>query len=179
MAELAQMRQQLNDALGQLSETRAQLNETQSQLGETRTQLSEAIERAASAMASQPSAGERSLSAGDETLQTRLAAFELERHDLEAELELLRTRATELQVINNQQRQELVEQRADVAAELRQLRELLQERGENPIHDSPEETLVNVASREKSQAEPDPVVSSVMAQFARLQKDVAQRRKKK
>jgi hypothetical protein len=28
-------------------------------------------------------------------------------------------------------------------------------------------------------AVPDPVVSSVMAQFARLQKDVAQRRKKK
>jgi hypothetical protein len=34
-------------------------------------------------------------------------------------------------------------------------------------------------SAEPGGCAPDPVVSSVMAQFARLQKDVAQRRKKK
>jgi hypothetical protein len=40
--------------------------------------------------------------------------------------------------------------------------------------------LVGAASRSESlPPAPDPVVSSVMAQFARLQKDVAQRRKKK
>ncbi|HZN34832.1 MAG TPA: hypothetical protein VFB80_13480, partial [Pirellulaceae bacterium] len=85
----------------------------------------------------------------------------------------------------NQQRRELVEQRADVTTELRLLRELVEQRGGTRGTSSyePEEepALVGTVSRSEasSGAPADPVVSSVMAQFARLQKDVAQRRKKK
>ena len=98
--------------------------------------------------------------------------------------ELVRTRATELQEVVNQQRRELVEQRADVTTELRLLRELVEQRPQHAAEEyEPEEepSLVGTSARggESIGGAPDPVVSSVMAQFARLQKDVAQRRKKK
>jgi hypothetical protein len=82
----------------------------------------------------------------------------------------------------NQQRRELVEQRADVTTELRLLRELVEQRQAQTAEEfePEEEALVGAAARGEAVASaPDPVVSSVMAQFARLQKDVAQRRKKK
>jgi hypothetical protein len=118
----------------------------------------------------------------DEATLGRLAGLERERVELESELELVRTRATELQEVVNQQRRELVEQRADVTTELRLLRELVEQRqaqtAEEYVPD--DDALVGAASRgEAIGSTPDPVVSSVMAQFARLQKDVAQRRKKK
>jgi hypothetical protein len=62
------------------------------------------------------------------------------------------------------------------------LRELVEQRPAQAAeeYEQDDEALVGVASRgEAIGAAPDPVVSSVMAQFARLQKDVAQRRKKK
>jgi hypothetical protein len=151
---------------------RRQLAETQAQLGDARQELSGAIERATAA-ASQAAPAVVS-GAGEETR---------ERVELESELELVRTRATELQEVVNQQRRELVEQRADVTTELRLLRELVEQRRERPIESyEPEEddSLVAASARSDSSGSvPDPVVSSVMAQFARLQKDVAQRRKKK
>jgi chromosome segregation ATPase len=175
--------------LAELGEMRNQLSETQAQLGNTQTQLglelSGAIERAAAAAAQAPPvivSGDRA-PADEETL-ARLAGIERERVELESELELVRTRATELQEVVNQQRRELVEQRADVTTELRLLRELVEQRRERMVEAyEPEEddSLVAAGSRggDSGGSAPDPVVSSVMAQFARLQKDVAQRRKKK
>ncbi|HMC10812.1 MAG TPA: hypothetical protein VKH44_05960 [Pirellulaceae bacterium] len=178
MAELGQMRRQLSD-------TQAQLGETQTQLGDTRTQLSAAIERATAAAAGAPSpvAIQGDAQPVDEETRGRLATIERERVELESELELVRTRATELQEVVNQQRRELVEQRADITTELRLLRELVEQRHEQSAeaYESDEDAaLVGAPSRgEPMGSAPDPVVSSVMAQFARLQKDVAQRRKKK
>jgi DNA repair exonuclease SbcCD ATPase subunit len=165
--------------LSELGEMRRQLAETQAQLGDARQALSSAIERAATAAAQAAPAG--ASGAGEETI-ARIATIERERVELESELELVRTRATELQEVVNQQRRELVEQRADITTELRLLRELVEQhkhiRIEEPAEEEP--ALVGAAGRGDSLASPpDPVVSSVMAQFARLQKDVAQRRKKK
>ena len=208
MTELGDMRRQLSETQSQLSEARTQLTAAiehsaaspsapppdvlpplmaelaamRQQLGDAKTSLSEAIDRAASAAAEAPPpivvSGD-GRPADEETL-SRLAAGERERVELESELELVRTRATELQEVVNQQRRELVEQRADITTELRLLRELVEtRRGLQPAQEfePDEDALVGASTR--GEASPDPVVSSVMAQFARLQKDVAQRRKKK
>ena len=169
--------------MAELGDLRRQLGETQGQLADARTQLGGAIERATAAITQAPApvAGDGQPVA--ESL-ARLAEAGCERAELESELELVRTRATELQEIVNQQRRELAEQRADVTTELRLLRELVEQRSDlaGAIHESNcESMLVGASARadEPAGSAPDPVVSSVMAQFARLQKDVAQRRKKK
>jgi hypothetical protein len=170
--------------MAELGDLRKQLGETQLQLAEARTQLAAAIDKTASAIAQMPAPTLSANSTLDSEALARVTDVERERAELEAELELVRTRATELQEIVNQQRRELAEQRADVTNELRLLRELVEQRPElaGLAHEIPSEPeLVGVATRgdEGTGAAPDPVVSSVMAQFARLQKDVAQRRKKK
>lgn len=197
-AELAEMRRLLDATQSELGETRAQLGQAHAQLAagldraaaardaeaapqaEPRVlEILENLERQVTSAASQNDAG----AAPDGQTQERLAALERERVELEAELELVRTRATELQEVVTQQRRELVEQRADITTELRLLRELVEQnkhvRNEEPAEEEP--VLVGATSRggETLASAPDPVVSSVMAQFARLQKDVAQRRKKK
>jgi chromosome segregation ATPase len=167
----------------ELSDLRRQLTDTQSQLTDTRTQLAAAIERTTAAVAQEraPVVVTADGQPADEATLGKLATLERERIELESELELVRTRATELQEVVNQQRRELVEQRADVTTELRLLRELLEQRPSPGAeeYEPEEEALVGSGSRGESGGAPDPVVSSVMAQFARLQKDVAQRRKKK
>jgi len=167
--------------MSELGDMRRQLAETQNQLGEARTQLSAAIDRAAAAASqAQPVIVNADGQPADPQTQERLGALERERVELESELELVRTRATELQEIVNQQRRELVEQRADITTELRLLRELVESRPQQGEFEGEDEALVAAASHsEPLGSAPDPVVSSVMAQFARLQKDVAQRRKKK
>jgi chromosome segregation ATPase len=175
----------LGPLLSELADLRRQSAETHEQLAATRSQVCEAIERSA---ASRPviaaaSEGGAPLS-GD--AQQRLGELERERPELEAELELVRTRAAELQETVNNQRRELTEQRAEFASELRLLRELVEansDRFARPADDSGELVAVGSVARsshaEAEEAPADPVISSVMAQFARLQKDVAQRRKKK
>jgi hypothetical protein len=120
----------------------------------------------------------------DELEQTlaKVSGLERERLELESELELVRTRATELQEVVNQQRRELVAQRADVTTELRLLRELVEQRpSRTAVEYEPDEepALVGAVSTAAFGRPAGSVVSSVMAQFARLQKDVAQRRKEK
>jgi chromosome segregation ATPase len=182
---LAPLLSELGELRRQVTETQDQLSNTQSQLGDARVELSSAIERTAAAVAQAPAPvviGGEHAPADEETL-ARLSSIERERVELESELELVRTRATELQEVVNQQRRELVEQRADVTTELRLLRELVEQRRERPVEAyEPEEddALVTASARgDAGGSAPDPVVSSVMAQVARLQKDVAQRRKKK
>ena len=202
MTELGDMRRQLSETQAQLSEARTQLTTAiqnsassaghaaeapptlMAELGEMRRQIAESIERAAAAAANAPPpvivSGDGQQA--DEQTLGRLASLEKERVELESELELVRTRATELQEVVNQQRRELVEQRADITTELRLLRELVESRRELPAgeFEADEDALVGASARGDSMgSSPDPVVSSVMAQFARLQKDVAQRRKKK
>jgi hypothetical protein len=156
----------------------AELGEMRRQLVDTQTQLATAIERAAQ---TPPVVVTGDGQPADAATAARLSSLEHERVELESELELVRTRATELQEVVNQQRRELVEQRADVTTELRLLRELVEQRpaAAHEEYEPDEDALVAASRSDAMGASPDPVVSSVMAQFARLQKDVAQRRKKK
>lgn len=121
-----------------------------------------------------------------------------ERDRLEGELELVRTRACELQEVVAEQQDQLAQQHDDVSGELRQLKSVIEsqlsslQRKSQPFErfttPAPQPVPTNVtqssstpANAESAAEAPpaDPVVNSVMAQFARLQKDVAQRRKKK
>ena len=207
MAELGDMRRQVTETQTQLADAKKQLSaaieksaaaspaasdhvpplmaelaQMRQELAETKFQLADAIQQAAAAVAQAPASVVASqASQPDKETAARVSTLEHERVELEAELELVRTRATELQEVVNQQRRELVEQRADVTTELRLLRELVESRPQPaPEFESDEDTLVGASVRgEPIASTPDPVVSSVMAQFARLQKDVAQRRKKK
>ena len=153
---------------------------------ETRTELSGAIDRAA---ASRSDAGVTISGEGGE----RLLAAEKERAELEAELELVRTRAAELQETVAQQKRELATQRDEMQSELKLLRQLIEQQAELAAAGEPRRETGNLtvartgpamglvrppAKAEEPAAAADPVVSSVMAQFARLQKDVAQRRQK-
>jgi hypothetical protein len=125
--------------------------------------------------------------------------MEKERAELEAELELVRTRAQELQETVAQQKRELADSRDELQAEMKLLRQLVEQQSDlmasggsgeerresitltHPnSRTGPAVTLVrpSPAHVDEAPAGADPVVSSVMAQFARLQKDVAQRRQK-
>lgn len=112
-----------------------------------------------------------------------------ERLELEMELDLLRARAAELQEAVQQQKLEISGQRTEISAELHELRRLAELQAKLfaereaaapvAVASPPLPTASPVAIAAPGEAQPgaDPVVNSVMAQFAKLQKDVAQRRK--
>ena len=159
----------------------SELGELRRQMQETQAELAGAIDRAAASRAEAPSSAVPS-----SELTQQIVALERERAELESELELVRTRATELQETVGQQKRELSEQRDELAAELKLLRQIVEQQSElmaAPVVEEERREPVAVARPaavpDEVAAASDPVVSSVMAQFARLQKDVAQRRKKK
>jgi septal ring factor EnvC (AmiA/AmiB activator) len=118
--------------------------------------------------------------------------LELERAALVAELEQVRARAAELHESLLQQQQEHAEQNARLAGEIQSLRQWIERNAELRDATPRDATPYNAAGehQEFDFAAPglpspapssgaDPVVSSVMAQFAQLQRDVAKRRKRK
>ncbi len=158
---------------------------------ETRSELSGAIDRAAAARSDAAPAAPLSADEGE-----RYLAAEKERAQLEAELELVRARAVELQETVTQQKRELSGERDELQSELKLLRQLIEQQSDlmaaggdqrresvNITMTRPNQTVTLARQpapppADESAAGADPVVSSVMAQFARLQKDVAQRRQK-
>ncbi len=113
------------------------------------------------------------------------AALEQERAALEAELELVRNRAAELNETVALQQREIVEQKTELSGDLQQLRRLVEKQADL-IADRANDNETSKCSPGESEGgsvetpQPnDPVVNSVMAQFAKLQKDVAQRRRRK
>jgi SMC interacting uncharacterized protein involved in chromosome segregation len=167
----------------------SELAELRRHVLETRSELSGAIDRAA-ATRSENAPAVVGVSPAD---GERYLAAEKERAELEAELELVRTRASELQETVAQQKRELADQREELQSELKLLRQLIEQQsdlmaaGEDSRRENvnvtvtrpgPAVTLVRPPVIDDDAPAADPVVSSVMAQFARLQKDVAQRRQK-
>jgi chromosome segregation ATPase len=131
---------------------------------------------------------------------TELDALKKERQELELELELVRARSAELQETVGRQKRELAAQRLEVNEELKELRTLIagqaelftqneseggEEGDSHQVSPAKEKHVVPPVSgaapvNEEPSGKPvDPVVNSVMAQFAKLQRDLAQRRKKK
>jgi DNA repair exonuclease SbcCD ATPase subunit len=166
------------------------LAELQKNVLETRSELTGAIDRAAAARSDAGLVA----AAGSPEASERFLTLEKERAELEAELELVRTRALELQETVAQQKRELSDSRDDLQAELKLLRQLVEQQSDlmAASGDDRRESLNMTVSRtgpavslvrpphqdDDAPSGSDPVVSSVMAQFARLQKDVAQRRQK-
>lgn len=131
---------------------------------------------------------------------TELDALKKERQELELELELVRARSAELQETVGRQKREMAAQRLEVNEELKELRTLIAGQAELFVQHESEgggegDSHQDSPAKEKHVAPPvsgaasvneeptgkpvDPVVNSVMAQFAKLQRDLAQRRKKK
>lgn len=177
--------------------------ELKQEMDATRSELAAAMERVTSG--SRASGGSSDPSAAIEDL-AKLHELEKEHVELESELELVRARAAELQELVGQLKSELSEQRGSMADELRELRRLLGHPAEASGHRetqvyaprdeaSPAMTMTlpardivrdSTPAKEKvrdstpvAAANGDPAAQSVMAQFAKLQKDVALRRKKK
>jgi chromosome segregation ATPase len=170
-----------------------ELTELKRNLEQTRAELNGAIGKAAA----RSDLSAISATGSPETSE-RFLAMEKERAELEAELELVRTRAQELQETVAQQKRELTDSRDELQAEMKLLRQLVEQQADLMTGGSGEErregislthptprpgpsvTLVRPqpAHVDEPASGSDPVVSSVMAQFARLQKDVAQRRQK-
>lgn len=120
----------------------------------------------------------------------RLSELEQERAALEAELELVRGRAAELYDSLAHERRALTEHRAETTNELKQLRRIVEKQAElltermaiaQTQAQATREVLVEEIDEEAldAGATSDPVISSVMAQFAKLQKEVAERRKQR
>lgn len=115
--------------------------------------------------------------------------LEQERVALETELEMVRRRAADLTETMAEQKDQFSQQQAAWSAELKKLRQLLETQSTmlaRGMSDSklPAASPVQAASQGKgksqSSGEADsPVVDSIMAQFAKLQKDVSERRKRK
>jgi uncharacterized phage infection (PIP) family protein YhgE len=194
----------------------AQLEAVRQDVLSTRTELADAVGRVAVA----PSEGSASgispqqlhdvqtqleqLRQEQRTLEKSHGEVLRERDRLESELELVRTRACELQEIVSEQQDQLAQQHDDVSDELRQLKSVIESQLSSlsrksqpyvplqPAFTQPQSATMTqppppVAAASAATTAPDaaeappadPVMNSVMAQFARLQKDVAQRRKKK
>ena len=146
----------------QLQQTREKLEQAQGELESTRRQLSQWHD--------QPDHG-GSTAAGAES--QRVAELEDERAALELELEQTRHRAAELANSIAEQRKQLADERNGWSDELRQLRSLVKSRKPAAV---PQPALAGAtAAHSTASGNPDPVVGSVLAQFAQLQKDAASR----
>ena len=117
------------------------------------------------------------------------SAVEQDRIALETELELVRRRAAELSESLAEQKDQLTQQQTIWSSELKILRQLLEtqshslhvSRPSEPVHMHAAPATSSPAAAPAAEAAPpeNPVVDSIMEQFAKLQKDVAQRRKRK
>jgi chromosome segregation ATPase len=167
-----------------LAEHGARESAWQAERDELRAQLAAAVNTLPPVAAAVP--------AIDAQTKQELAVLLEERTVLDAELTVVRSRAAELQEVVNEQKRLLAERQEELTVELKQLRELLADRPwdtlehgaiSSPPHEESstpsQPTPVTDTHTAPPEKVPDPLVDSVMAQFARLQKDVAQRRKQK
>jgi uncharacterized protein YfbU (UPF0304 family) len=102
----------------------------------------------------------------------RTNPLEVEYRALEDELEMTRRRASELAHQAEESERQLVEQRRQWEKELSDLRMILESRRER-VDVS---TDLATAPKTSRAADGNPVIESVLAQFARLQRDAASRR---
>ena len=104
-----------------------------------------------------------------------LSALEREREALEAELELVRNRAAELNETVAEQQRAITDQKTELSTELQQLRLLVEKQADLFATRVEERERAAPAAEPETKEQPpaaDPVVNSVMAQFAKLQRDV-------
>jgi len=170
--QVVDQREEISRLTHQYEQQEARLMETQQELAQAHVELA----RMRKAAVRQPGASE--------DYSQKIAEVEQERSELEAELERVRSRAAEKHETVDRQQRELKRQRTEMGDEIKQLRKVI----ENMAAGDSAQTLLAMpkaehksepATPEKGKSTNDPVVNSVMAQFAKLQKDVAQRRARK
>lgn len=178
---LAQQAGQAVDHRDEISRLTHQYEQQEARLAETQQELAQAhVELARMRKAANdPSAVNQS---------QKLSEVERERSELENELENVRSRAAELHETVSSQKHEMETQRTEMSGEIKQLRKILEKMASGSGPQAEAAALPATATEDASQKAPaaktegstnDPVVNSVMAQFAKLQKDVAQRRARK
>lgn len=191
-AQVAETQKQLAEAQRQADEARNQLADSQSDCVDTRKRLAAAqrqmaeLESQLTELRSQLENSQRvAVPTSPEPVDSStLATMTQEREALEAELELVRSQAAELHETVRQQQHEMVTQKSELGGELQQLRRLVEKQADliadRAVSTGRETVTQTVAATPGNMSLPnDPVVNSVMAQFAKLQKDVAQRRRRK
>jgi F0F1-type ATP synthase membrane subunit b/b' len=183
-----------------------QLAELAREIQQTRTELASAVRDAQSASLAavaevaslatmSPATPPGEEVAAQARISEELKETRRERERLEAELELVRTRAAEIQKATTRQNREFTRHREGLVTEIRDLREFMAKqlelhlaadvsvRDSQSVRKSSSKAVSKAAPKPEPVAEPsppaDPLANSVMAQFARLQRDVAARRKKK
>jgi chromosome segregation ATPase len=163
----------------QLEHREAELASARQELATAKQELTIARQELAE---SQQAAQARVVAPGSE--DARLVELQAELEQALLELELVRGHAAELQETVSEQKQELSQQRSSMGDELKELRRLVEQQADllsAQPHDVAASALAAPApvAKDAAAAGPaaDPVVSSVMAQFAKLQQDVTQRRK--
>lgn len=198
LEETAQQRATLHNAqqvveaqATRLAELTDKLLQSQRELVQAQGEIQRQRDALESARTTAPS-GNAAEDAASGTLREQLQHLEQERASLtqertllEAELDSVRSRAAELAESLSQHQRQMAEDRAQWAEELKSLRRVV----ERLAQQTPERETVSVASTatvspaactprpEASGSGADPVLDSVMAQFAMLQKDLSQRRK--
>jgi chromosome segregation ATPase len=183
LEEFTQLQQQLEHVQQELAVSRsqvAQLAGVTMDLAEARADLARSRDEALKMAESRVGTA-----TPDSELQQRCEASELERRNLEIELESLRQRSVELTEALCEQKRVASEERAEWSGEIRQLRRSLERQSEILAEQRPAEVAPPRPARAEKQSSPkhhesksadDPVVGSVMAQFATLQKERSRRR---
>ena len=147
-----------------------------------RTQLAAAIHEAASSVSvAPPVVVHQESGSGEHDAPRKVKILERERNELESELDLVRRGPASCKRPFSSSGASWKNNARKLATRW-MLRELAAQspHATQPMPAHPERELVGATAPGGGMAAPaDPVVSSVMAQFARLQKDVAQRRKKR
>jgi hypothetical protein len=186
---------QLHTALAKLEEQRDDLRERLDVCREELARRADATEQLASAQAELSQARGEILHLREQLDEQHYAgqfdsAAEQDRVALETELELVRRRAAELAELLAEQKDQMTQQQTIWSSELKILRQLLESQSQQ-LHVSrhsepvtqhtapPANAPAAVAPTAEASPPENPVVDSIMEQFAKLQKDVAQRRKRK
>ena len=184
LEEAARERQSLQDVLASTGSQAERLTSLAEALDAAQQQFQQQIEQR-----NEISSDGQSQAASEEVL-ARLQQLEQERSDmlqgramLEAELESVRQRAVDQMTALEQQKRLASEQQNQWSDELRRQRQLLEQVLQRLVElemlpANPAAALVSAAGAGKADEATDSVLSSVMAQFDVLQKDVARRRKK-
>jgi chromosome segregation ATPase len=171
---------------GQFEQLAQELHETQTQMREFQGQAQQAWDSVRKALEDLATRSESVQGGGmdhqrleqilDDARQQR-AAWEQERAALEAELETVRNRSAELAETLSEQKRLSAQQQAEWSSELKRMRSLLEAISGQMVQDGSGTAATRSARGETAAgAAADPVLDSVMAQFAMLQQEVTQRR---
>jgi chromosome segregation ATPase len=184
---------QLHAAFAKLEEQRDDLRERLDVCREELARRADATEQLAATQAELSQARGEILQLREQVDEQRYAgqfdsAAEQDRIALETELELVRRRAAELSELLAEQKDQMTQQQTIWSSELKILRQLLETqshslhvgRPSEPVHAQGVPLVASPPAPAAETPSPEnPVVDSIMEQFAKLQKDVAQRRKRK